>query len=330
MHRSDKTHKEIAQEFDIPTSSVSTTIRRFKATGTAESRPRPGRPPKVTPQASRRVLRDITEDPNRPWDAYGREIGVSGKTVKEVAGKAGLHRRIARKKPYLRQEHIAKRLEWLKETEGLDWKRVIFTDEASVEMGKKGGVSWTIRRPNQQFKHKHIIPTFKQGRQSLMIFGAIAHGHKWPLTLLTPLQSQRTQSRERVDRFKYVNAVLEGCLAGYCSQMRREGIMDVRVVEDGAPIHRNALAAQAREELHIKNINHPPCSPDLNAIESLWGILKYRLGKVRPVASTTAMLWEQIQEVWNGLEQHHVDREVEKMVQKAAELKDAKGYHTSG
>jgi hypothetical protein len=130
-----------------------------------------------------------------------------------------------------------------------------------------------------------------------MIFGAIAYGHKWPLALLTPLTSQRTKSPQKVDRFIYVNDILEDRLAGYCSELRREGILEVRVVEDGAPIHSNKLAAQAREELHIRQINHPPCSPDLNAIEPLWGILKYRLGKVRPVASTVGMLWEQIQEV---------------------------------
>ena len=161
-----------------------------------------------------------------------------------------------------------------------------------------------------------------------MIFGAIAHGHKWPLVLLTLLESQRTREKKKIDRFVYVEKVLEDCLAGYCSEMRREGILDVVVVEDGAPIHNNGLAAQAREELHINQINNPPSSPNLNAIEPLWGILKYRLGKLQPVASTVTILWEQIQEVWEGIEQYYVDREVEKMAQKSAVIKQVEGLHT--
>lgn len=330
MHLGGSTHQAIGEYFKVPTPSVSTTIRRYKATGSAESRPTPGRPTKQTPQLKRRALRDITDDPNRPWKDYGVDLGVSGKTVKRIAEKEGLHKRIARKKPFMKGVHIVKRLDWLKENKETDWKTIIFTDEASVEMGKKGGVSWTIRKAGDQYKRPHIVPTFKSGRQSLMIFGAIAYGHKWPLTLLTPLESQRTKSPKKVDRFVYVHDVLEEHLAGYCSELRREGIMDVRVVEDGAPIHNNKLAAQAREELHINNINHPPSSPDLNAIETLWGILKYRLGNIRPVASTVGMLWDQIQEVWDGIEQELVDKEVDKMVLKMAELKAARGHHTSG
>ena len=99
-------------------------------------------------------------------------------------------------------------------------------------------------------------------------------------------------------------------------------------VEDGAPIHRNALADAAREELHIKNNTHPPSSPDLNAIEPLWGVVKTRVGKLRPIASNIKTLWAQVQKVWNEMEQDLVDRQVERMDLRRSAVLQAKGLHT--
>lgn len=102
----------------------------------------------------------------------------------------------------------------------------------------------------------------------------------------------------------------------------------VMVVEDGAPIHRTQLAEQAREELHIKRIDHPPSSPDLNAIEPLWGIVKHRLSKLQPRASNLDMLWAQIQKVWDELEQDMVDRQVDRMGARVEAVISAEGKHT--
>ena len=136
------------------------------------------------------------------------------------------------------------------------------------------------------------------------------------------------KKKRGLDRFDYVNLVLEGRLAGYMSEMRREGYQGVMVVEDGAPIHQNKLADAAREELHIKSLTHPPSSPDLNAIEPLWGVLKSRVGKLVPVASNIEMLWTQVSKVWNEMEQDLVDRQMERMESRRHALLRAKGMQT--
>ena len=88
------------------------------------------------------------------------------------------------------------------------------------------------------------------------------------------------------------------------------------------------MARQVREELHITDSPHPPNSPDLNAIEPLWGILKARLGKFRPVSSTANKLWEFLEKLWDELEQHIVNREIEKMEERKRAVIKAKGKHT--
>src|ERR1700738_3894665 len=57
----------------------------------------------------------------------------------------------------------------------------IWTDEASVEIGKESRVVWVWRRPGERYDEKCTVPTFKPGRQSLMIWGGIAHGRLGPL-----------------------------------------------------------------------------------------------------------------------------------------------------
>jgi hypothetical protein len=46
---------------------------------------------------------------------------------------------VARSKPFLKPEHIIKRLRWADDNSERDWKGVIFTDEASVRWGRREG-----------------------------------------------------------------------------------------------------------------------------------------------------------------------------------------------
>ena len=109
--------------------------------------------------------------------------------------------------------------------------------------------------------------------------------------------------------------------------MRREGNLEVTVVQDGAKIHDNKLASQAREDLHITSQFHPPNSPDLNPIEPLWGILKQRIVKIRPVPSTEDALYESLEREWDGIEQELVNEQVEMMPERKRRLLEANGHH---
>ena len=71
LHKVRFTQTDIAKEVEAPKGSVSTTIRRFKRTGTAESAPRSGRPPSSLPELSdksytRLRLNPITLGPSMP------------------------------------------------------------------------------------------------------------------------------------------------------------------------------------------------------------------------------------------------------------------------
>ena len=177
-------HLEIGKILEIPSSTVSTTIRRFKATGSAASCPRTGRPPKITARGQQKVLRDISDHPNRSWTEIAVDFDVCSSAIQQVAKSDGLSMRKARKKPFLTPPQSQKRLEWAHANFHTDWRSVAFTDEAAVESGVRKGASFTIRRVGEEFQEKHMVPTFKQKRKSVMVWGAVALGRKWPLVRL--------------------------------------------------------------------------------------------------------------------------------------------------
>ena len=147
---------------------------------------------------------------------------------------------IAAKKPYLTPKHTKARLAWSREyrTWGEDdWKHVIWTDESSVELGKSTKVVWVWRKPGERYSEKCLTPTFKSGRQSLMIWGCMAYGRLGPLIRIPPDQ------RKGVD---YVNLVLSGPLWDLYKELyEKKGL--VAVMEDGAPIHRVKVSQEWRD-----------------------------------------------------------------------------------
>jgi len=96
-----------------------------------------------------------------------------------------LSKYIAAKKPFINENQRKKRLNWAREHRALtmlDWERVIWTDEASVEVGKESRQSLVWCRPGEQYNQECLVPTFKSGPQSLMIWGCISYGRHGLIT----------------------------------------------------------------------------------------------------------------------------------------------------
>jgi hypothetical protein len=65
-----------------------------------------------------------------------------------------------------------------------EWKRIIWTDESSVELGKNTRIPRVWRLPGEAYLEKCLVPTFKSGRTSVMVWGCIAYDRKGPLVVL--------------------------------------------------------------------------------------------------------------------------------------------------
>lgn len=103
---------------------------------------------------------------------------------------------------------------------------------------------------------------------------------------------------------------------------------DCVFMHDGAPCHKAKSVTKFLAENNVQTLPWPGNSPDMNAIENLWGIVKKRLKKIN--ITTKVQLIEELIKIW-----HHDDEIknlcpvlVESMPKRIELLIKAKGMHT--
>jgi transposase len=213
---------------------------------------------------------------------------------------------VAAKKPFINAAQHKKRLDWAKEHCRLtmvDWERVIWTDESSVEIGKESRQCLVWRRPGERYREECLVPTFKSGRQSLMVWGCISYGRRGPLVRIP------SDRRKGID---YVQLVLSGPLWEFYVE-RTDEMGAAVVMEDGAPIHRSKVAQDFRVQNSMETLPHPPQSPDLNPIEHVWKRLKIMVNKRLTCSKNTEELWIALQEEWVKIDIEFINSLIESM-----------------
>ncbi|KIM85002.1 hypothetical protein PILCRDRAFT_23719, partial [Piloderma croceum F 1598] len=138
---------------------------------------------------------------------------------------------------------------WAEENKDRDWSTVLWTDESSIELGKRPGRQFVTCRPGEEYLPECIQPTFHSGRQTLMVWGAIGTGRKGPLIRLDMAQDMengdvngKKKQGRGLNGAKYVAQVLRGPLKEFVEELEDERGHDMLVVEDGAPGHTSKLA----------------------------------------------------------------------------------------
>ena len=115
--------------------------------------------------------------------------GMNGKarcsvrTVRNVLIKNNLNGRVAARKPYLTAAHKQARLHWAKAHKDWkdEWRRVIFSDETSVQLIQRGGKRYCRWRPGERFRPSCLIPTVKHGGGKFNVWSCFHAGGVGPI-----------------------------------------------------------------------------------------------------------------------------------------------------
>ena len=174
-------------------------------------------------------------------------------TIRTALHEMGFHARVAAAKPFLSARYIAQRLAFVKAHKNwtrADWRRVIWTDESSFEIGKNSRQILVWRTVNEKHSLDCLSPSFKSGRSSVMVWGAFLADRKLPLIFMPP--GRRTAA-------DFVEIVYDAALGPFLEAQGDASILTL--MEDGAPVHRSKAPKAWRESRSLKKLEWPANSP---------------------------------------------------------------------
>jgi transposase len=312
---------QIACALEHPVSTVYTVLRNFQCRGAVESPKSPGRPKKLSNRDKRSLGRALLKDRRQPLAELTSilPMKVHTCTVRTSLHELGFQSRVAVKKPFLSDQHKAKRLKFAKEYKKWtveDWKSVIWTDESSFEIGKNTRQTVVWRKVDERHRSECLAPTFKSGRTSTMVWGAFVASTKLPLVFMPPGRRTATD---------FVEIVYEPVLGPFLEAQGTAS--NLILMEDGAPVHRSNTPKCWRQSRKLKKLEWPANSPDLNPIENLWKLLKDHVQQKHRPAHANEMNMALTTE-WEAITSEKLESLVASMPERIAAVIRAKGGAT--
>lgn len=315
------TQVELANQFDIPRTTVSGVLNRIRRNGDVLTKKSPGRPRITSRLVDRNILRLSRSNPRLTAVDITRTLAGEGgpnasiRTVRRRLQAAGLHGRRPVKKPLLSLKNRKARVKFAKEHIGWtreQWNNVIWSDESKFLLFGSDGIQYVRRPLGRRFDPKYQLPTVKHGGGSLMVWGCFCGNGVGPLFRIQGI----------MDKNKYLD-ILEKVMLPYGrSTLGRRLIFQ----QDNDPKHTSGVVRQWFIRRRLNVLEWPSQSPDLNPIEHLWEELDRRLRHRQ--ASNIEEKFQQLLEEWKKIPQSVIDNLLESMPRRCQAVIDSKGFPT--
>ena len=236
---------------------------------------------------------------------------------------------LAKKRPALTEELASNRLAWAIEHvtwTAADWARILFSDEASIELSRGKKQVWVFRTPSQKWDTNMIEPVAKGKQLSVMIWGAInLLDAKLELGLM---ERDEESPGGGYTAGSYIKILDENFLYAYYPGYQYQ--------QDNARIHTAKKTQEYLESHGIWTISWPAYSLDLNPIEHVWAKLKEILYERHPdllsmkgkAEQDIEYLFECLLDSWEHLPVDYIYSCIGSMQTRCQAVIDAKGWYT--
>jgi transposase len=298
----------IARKTKVPLSTVHDNLKKLKNNGNLDRKKGSGRKRLITKghsQAIGQYLRrnnELTAKGISTKIEYERGLKVSDSTINRHLKKLNYKSVLPTGTPMLTEYHKQLRVEWAKKHKGMNWNRVIFSDESSFQLFRN-----TIKRWSKNWKkEKKCVP---KNRQKI---------HCWGGFSIKGLIGIHTF--KRIMDGPYYTVILKNhMLVNAKKQFGTRWTFQ----QDNDPKHTSKVAKKFFEDENIIIMEWPSNSPDINPIENLWSIIKRRIEKRKP--RNIKELETFIIEEWNKIDSQIIMNLVNSMDSRLKAVIEAKG-----
>lgn len=274
-----------------------------------------GRPRVTDATLDDAIYRQSQESPFRTAVAIRDEVapGISVYTVRNRLKERGLRCRVPSRKPFLKEEHIYKRLDFAYKhfnwgTE--DWENIVFSDEKIFRASSGGPLRVYRPRKSNRFDPRYIAPSSNPtGRFTICVWMAFGKDFR-----AMRLVEQRTLEST------YYTEVILSSIKDHLLQN------DLIFMQDLSSIHTSRLSAHWFECHNVDVMSDwPPKGPDMNPVENVWAELVRR---TRNDSTNKNQLWENVYAAFLALEEAYFNKLLESMPRRMARVIAAKGGWT--
>ena len=305
------TNQQIAAE--VGTSIA--TVKVWKHRNSTHDAPRSGRTSKLTSNTLKSIRKMAIKIPPPSQRYIAQQVGVSPRTVGRGLKVLDLHYRLRPTGPPLSDDDRRRRYAYAKAEKERDWSRVVFLDEAVIRQGVPSHPSQRgiYLLPGETADHYPVTAY----SASFNVCGAIWKGGRTPLHVF----------KESMTKEVFIHILKTTIIPAIKKHFKNT---HWTLVMDGNRAH---VAADTVKYLKKRGIDFvtrdqwPPRSPDLNASENCWFMLKYLIDKEGPVPSDA--FENHIHTSWANIPENDINETIDSMPRRIQHVIATRGelYH---
>uniref|UniRef100_A0A673ZRE0 Transposase Tc1-like domain-containing protein n=1 Tax=Salmo trutta TaxID=8032 RepID=A0A673ZRE0_SALTR len=259
-------YRTIGKQLGEKATTVGAIIRKWKKFKMTVNHPRSGAPCKISPRGASMIMRKVRDQPRTTWQDLVNDLKragttVSKKTISNTLRRHGLKSCSARKVPLLKPAHVQACLKFA--NDHLDdpeeeWEKVMWSDETKIELFGLNSTHRVWRKKKDEYNPKNTIPTVKHGGGNIILWGCF--------------------SAKGTGRLHRIEGRMDGAM--YREILANNLLPSVRALKmgrgwvfqhDNDPKHTARATKEWLRKKHLKVLEWPSQSPDLNPIEKLEG-----------------------------------------------------------
>ena len=315
-----KTLKTIAKKFMTCKSAISKVVKHIETYGMAHNLQGRGRKRCTSKRTDRLITNMVLKDRNITAEQVRESLptdekNISNKTIGNRLKENRLFSGFATKKPLISKKNKKLRLEFAKNYISKPpefWRHVIWSDESKFEIINSKRKIRVYKRRGEGLNPQTIQSTVKHPK-SVMVWGCVSASGTGNLVEVATTMTGQT----------YVD-IMENNLFASAEAMGLKN--DFIYQQDNDPKHTSRVAKKWFADNDVNVLQWPPQSPDLSYIENLWDFIDRNI----PINKRNSMktFKDAIFETWKNVPQKIIDKLVESIPKRLAEVIKQKGGPT--